>query len=509
MKNGTILIKLNRPCFQYEVHSLVRAFYPDREVKVDCEDTPWEEWESGVSFLLTICFKEVDAMHSSLSVCLQDGQGVRTEHGSVCGEGDRQACKNELKRLLYGTLCDYSKRTLPWGDLTGIRPVKIPMKLLREGKGEQEIADYMQTTYLVSGKKTALAIEIARREQSLLCGMQLSRPNAPYPALKNGYSLYVGIPFCPSICLYCSFSSSPIDLWRDRVDAYLDALCREIRAVSEMVRDPRPDTLYIGGGTPTTLSPGQMDRLLSELETCFDFSRLREFTVEAGRPDTINEETLAVLKKHAVTRISINPQTMNQKTLDLIGRKHTVGQIREAFALARKMGFDNINMDMIVGLPGEHPADVEHTMQELTGMKPESITVHSLAVKRAARLWLFREEHQELSFENSSELMDWTAGCAREAGLSPYYLYRQKNMAGNFENVGYASKGREGLYNVLIMEEVQTILALGAGAASKLVFPDGKIRRVENVKDIRNYMERTEEMIERKRKGLTSQEGER
>ncbi|MCC8066284.1 MAG: coproporphyrinogen dehydrogenase HemZ, partial [Clostridiales bacterium] len=248
--------------------------------------------------------------------------------------------------------------------------------------------------------------------------------------------------------------------------------------------------------------PEQMDRLLTQLQNCFDMNRVREFTVEAGRPDSITREKLLVLKTHGVSRISINPQTMNQKTLDFIGRKHTIEQTMEAFALARELGFDNINMDLIVGLPGEGAPEVEHTMQVLSEMAPDSVTVHSLAVKRAARLRLFKEEHKELTFENSSAIMDMTAVYARDMGLFPYYLYRQKNMAGNFENVGYAREGCEGLYNILIMEEIQTILALGAGAATKLVRPENRIERIENVKDIKSYIERIDEMIERKRSGL-------
>ncbi len=477
------------------------------------------------------------------------------------------------------------------------------MALLNCGWSNHEIAGYMRDTYYTGDDKIALAIEIANRERSLLgklhqsntAGNEKRGESAPGKgAFDRGYSLYIGIPFCPSICLYCSFSSSPIALWKDQVDAYLDTLIYEMERVAAMLPHSHPDTVYIGGGTPTTLEPKQLDRLLRTLEEHFDLKGAYEFTVEAGRPDSITEEKLQVLKAHQVTRISINPQTMNQKTLDFIGRKHTTEQTAEAFSLARRMGFDNINMDLIVGLPGEGAAEVEHTMQVLSRLDPDSITVHSLAVKRAARLRLFQEEHQELSFENSSAIMDMTARYTRAAGLHPYYLYRQKNMAGNFENVGYAREGREGLYNILTMEEVQSIIALGAGASTKLVLPqtgsstamrsgmmavqtgssavmrsgntlmpadspaamrggntlipadspaamrgetavtqtgspadmqsgmtslqtssgkgapnwDGtRIERIENVKDIKNYMERIDEMIERKQSALCGKEG--
>ncbi len=502
-----ISVYLNRPCFQYEVHSLVHAFYPDQEVRVDCDHAADPEHEDGgVSFLLSVSFVPQDHQRSLISIRLYEKGQQKKEEEDGCREEDKKETKNILKRLLYRLLSDYSGRTLPWGTLTGIRPVKIPMSLLHQGYQDDAIEEYMRSTYYTSEEKTALSIDIAHLEDSLLSQMQLARPDEKQDALKNGYSLYIGIPFCPSICLYCSFSSSPIDLWKDRVDEYLDALCHEIGAVSDFLEDRRPDTVYIGGGTPTTLTPAQMDRLLCTLEKHFDFSSVREFTVEAGRPDSITREKLAVLRSHGISRISINPQTMNQATLDFIGRKHTVEQIKEAYALALDMGFSDINMDLIVGLPGEHLQEVEHTMQEITALNPPCLTVHSLAVKRAARLRLFKEEHQELTFENSAEIMDRTAAYAQQAGLHPYYLYRQKNMAGNFENVGYAREGAEGLYNILIMEEVQSIIALGAGASTKLVWPNGRITRVENVKDINQYIGRIDEMIERKKNGLAKEE---
>ena len=382
--------------------------------------------------------------------------------------------------------------SLPWGTLTGIRHTKIPMAMLEEGKTNREIAEYMRETYLTSPEKTALGISIANRERKILQHIDY----------QDGYSLYVGIPFCPSICLYCSFSSSPIGLWKDRVEDYLQALGKEICFGAEAYRDKKMDTLYIGGGTPTTLSPEQLDWLLGELEQRFDLGSLKEFTVEAGRPDSITREKLQVIRKHPVTRISINPQTMNQKTLDLIGRKHTVEDTKEAFFLARELGFDNINMDLIVGLPGEGEEEVRHTLKEVTALAPDSLTVHSLAVKRAARLRLFKDEHKELSFINNTDIMNLTERFAMEAGLYPYYLYRQKNMAGNLENVGYAKPGKEGIYNILIMEEKQSILALGAGASTKVVAASDRIDRIENVKDIKNYIERIDEMIERKRQGF-------
>lgn len=483
-----IPVKLNQRDFEYDIHSLVRAFYPGMEVPVYAEGEPQPE-EDAVDLAVFI-----DYEGDGICIRFENGEGeLLTEQRAGLDAGaDRKQRKNCLKSLLYQMLSDYAGQKLPWGNLTGIRPTKIPMALLEAGWKNVEIAEYMRNTYFTSNEKTALAIMIANREKHIL-------ENIHY---EDGYSLYIGIPFCPSICLYCSFSSSPIGVWREKVDAYLDALCKEIAFGAKVYKDKILDTLYIGGGTPTTLSPAQMDRLLSEVERRFDLSHLQEFTVEAGRPDSITGEKLQVLQKHKVSRISINPQTMNQKTLDVIGRRHTVEETVEAFTLARELGFDNINMDLIVGLPGEELPEVEHTMKEVTRLAPDSITVHSLAVKRAARLNMFKDQYKELTFTNNQQIMDMTSVYAGNAGLSPYYLYRQKNMAGNFENVGYAANGKEGIYNILIMEEKQSILALGAGASTKVVQAADRIDRIENVKDIKNYIERIDEMIERKKQGF-------
>lgn len=478
-----IAVQVNKRDFEYDIHSLIRAFYPGMDVPVYQEG---EEAPQDFEKRLLVTYEP-----DSIALCWQDADGsvlARKERAADYAN-DRRESKNVLKAMLYEILSEHTGQKLPWGNLTGIRPTKIPMSLLEQGWKNTQIAQYMRETYFTSNEKTALAISIANRERAILQEINY----------RNGYSLYVGIPFCPSICLYCSFSSSPLSVWKDKVDAYLDALCREIEACAKIWSDRELNTVYIGGGTPTTLEPHQLDRLLAKLEECFDYSHLQEFTVEAGRPDSITREKLQVLRDHHISRISINPQTMNDETLELIGRRHTVRQTKDAFALAREMGFDNINMDLIVGLPGEEYAQVEHTMREVTALAPDSITVHSLAVKRAARLNMFKDQYRELSITNNQEIMDMTARFAAQAGQYPYYLYRQKNMAGNFENVGYAREGAAGIYNILIMEEKQSILALGAGASTKIVSGE-KIERIENVKDIRSYMERVEEMIARKAK---------
>lgn len=503
-----ITVSLNEANFEYDIHSLVKAFYGKEDVKVFADKEKIKELEEEktplfhmeVSYIIGKQPAEVenvnfpDRIRFEISEPAENGLEKRKEAEITVDFSNRRETKNRMKQCLYLMLQEYTGQTLPWGTLTGIRPTKIPMAMLEQGKSKEEIKRYMKDTYFSSDKKTDLSIEIAERELELLKKIDY----------ENGYSLYIGIPFCPSICLYCSFSSSPLGLWRDKVDEYLDALEKEIDFTAEACKDKVLNTIYIGGGTPTTLSAQQLDRLLTKVENSFDFSGLLEYTVEAGRPDSITREKLAVLRKHDISRISINPQTMKQETLDFIGRHHTVAQTIESFQMARELGFDNINMDLIVGLPEERIEDVRETMEQIKKLNPDNLTVHSLAIKRAARLRMFRDEHADMHIYNSWETIDMTAEYAKEMGMEPYYLYRQKNMAGNFENVGYARTGKAGIYNILIMEEKQSIMALGAGASTKYVFEHGKrIERVENVKDIKNYLERIDEMIARKRESFS------
>lgn len=403
----------------------------------------------------------------------------------------KKEARNVFKRMMYDMLKKLTGRELPWGTLTGVRPTKIVYTLLEDGKNDREIRDYLKKEYYVSEKKGDLAIKVASNEKRLLEKLDYN----------NGYSLYAGIPFCPTTCLYCSFTSYPLAVWKDRVDTYVDAMLKELEFTSRLMKDKKLDTFYMGGGTPTTLEPEQLDRVLSFFEEHFDTTGLKEYTIEAGRPDSITRDKLRIMKKHGVDRISINPQTMNDDTLKLIGRHHTVEQIKEAFTLARECGFDNINMDLIIGLPGETREHIERTMREVALLAPDSLTVHSLAIKRAARLNIFWEKYKDYAMVNTDDIINMTADCVAAMGMEPYYLYRQKNMAGNFENVGYSKPGREGIYNILIMEEKQTIMAVGAGASTKVVFPkENRIERVENVKDVTTYIENIDEMIDRKRR---------
>lgn len=465
-----IYIKISDMDFYDDAVVLIKSFYPRTEVMQYQEQA--EQTRTAQDIVIEPEVPE------------KDGRSKKELHEA-------------FKCTLYTKLSAQLNKTLPWGYLTGVRPSKIAYTLLEKGADREQILEVFTKKHLVSEKKAQLALQVAQTEKSILEKMDY----------KNGYSLYIGIPFCPTTCLYCSFTSYSLAAYQSKVQPYLEALLKEMKYVSEAMRGRRLDTVYFGGGTPTTLSAGQLDMLLTELERQFDLSACRELTVEAGRPDSITYEKLCVLKAHHVDRISINPQTMNQQTLDLIGRRHTVEQIEEAFALAGKAGLDNINMDMILGLPGENKEMVQHTLEKIKALAPESLTVHSLAIKRAAALNIWREKYLDLQMDNSDEIVSMAADYAHQMGHQPYYMYRQKNMAGNFENVGYSKPGLECIYNILIMEEKQTIIAMGAGASTKIVFQNeteggqaGRIERIENVKDVTNYIQRIDEMIERKRK---------
>lgn len=483
--------------FEYDIQGIVRSFYPGEEM---CTDKP--ERLNDARLILECAFNS-ESLEIKLLEKLNDTQfnTVTTEKFKAAtdlnGKYDRKETKNILKRKLYDILHNYSGKELLWGTLSGIRPTKITSELLENGMSDEDAVHFMKENYYLSDIKAKESVKISRNELNILNEIDY----------KNGYSLYVGIPFCPSTCLYCSFTSNPLSRFRNKIDSYLDAVCKEIEFCKKAFAHKKISTIYVGGGTPTTLEPYQLEKLLGKIEECFDVRKLYEFTVEAGRPDSITREKLAVIKKHGVTRISINPQTMKDETLKIIGRHHTVEQFINAYKMAREEGFDNINMDFILGLPDENADDIRYNMKMVEELKPDSLTIHSLALKRAARLNIFKDKYKDYAFENSEEIMEITKETAERLDLEPYYLYRQKNMTGNLENVGYARKSREGIYNILIMEEKQTILAVGAGASTKMVFPDGKrIERIENVKDVDLYIEKIDEMIERKNRFIQENE---
>ncbi|MCR5630198.1 coproporphyrinogen dehydrogenase HemZ [Eubacterium sp.] len=480
-----VIININPLDFKYDIETLSRAFYPGERFFVNKE----VDIEEDKKVIIDVTFAE-----NKINIKLNDN-----ERSTEADFDDRADTKNRLKRLLYSMLVDETEKVLPWGTLTGIRPIKLALSKLEDGMDEEDVLDFMEEEYLASEEKSKLALKIAKREAEVLSEFEY----------KDGYSLYVGIPFCPKRCIYCSFASNDIEEKADKVEDYLEALKKELSYIANACNELKLYTIYVGGGTPTALNALQLDELLKFITRTFNLTYLREFTVEAGRPDTINEDKLNVMKKYGVSRISINPQTMNDKTLKLIGRNHTVKDVYEAFALAREYGFNNINMDFILGLPEETIEDVRNTMEQVLTLKPESITIHSLAIKRGAKLQTDSEEYKDLTFKNNEELMNLASKYARELGMNPYYLYRQKNIAGNLENVGYSKYGHECLYNILIMEEKHNIIAAGAGSDSKFVIyhdeedyegeHNPEVFRVCDVKDLDNYIDRIEEMIERKR----------
>ena len=480
-----IKIIVKEEMYIYDMYHILRAFYPGSEID--------QTIDSGVPNLIEL---RIDGQRKE---CLLINQNEVEEYA------ERKQKKRYVNLKVYDWLSKQTEKELAWGVLTGIRPTKIMMNLLEEGKSEQDVIDYMKENYRTTDKKANLGMEIAKREKALLAQLDY----------KDGYSLYVGIPFCPTTCSYCSFTSYPVAKWQDRMDEYVDALLKELAFIAEVSKEKHLNAIYMGGGTPTTLSAQQMDRVLSFLEEHFSFEHLKEYTIEAGRPDSITEDKLRVIRKHGVGRISINPQTMQQKTLDVIGRRHTVEDVVRIFHLARELGFDNINMDLIAGLPGEHPEEMEDTLRQIKELAPDSLTVHALAMKHGSRLTRERaasaekQNYKQMARE-LEEMIDMARKAAGEMGLYPYYLYRQKNIAGNFENVGYAKVDKAGIYNILIMEEKQSIVAAGAGASTKVVLPyeipapgskNGRMTnliRIENVRDVGEYITRIDEMIERK-----------
>ena len=377
---------------------------------------------------------------------------------------------------------------LPWGRLTGIRPAKIARKLFEKGLDEASVKERFLSFYGADDYRSTLAARIAKHELELMEGMY-----------EDGISLYVGIPFCPSRCAYCSFISFSVEKTAELMEPYLHALQKEIEYCSDFAKKygKRIETVYIGGGTPTTLSENQLDFLLKSLRKSFDLSEIKEFSVEAGRPDTITPEKLFVMKENGVTRISLDPQSTNPAVLKTIGRRHTTEQFYEAFRMARSAGFNNINTDIIAGLPGESVQSFKNTVDTVIALEPKEITVHTMSLKRASVINQNIEGYKLTSGGEVGQMLSYAAERLDKFGFLPYYMYRQRNILGGYENTGFAKPGFECLYNVYIMEEVQSILALGAGASTKIILPDD-IERIFNVKEPTEYIGRIDEMIERK-----------
>ena len=396
---------------------------------------------------------------------------------------------NDSKRRAYAFFRKITGKDLDWGILTGVRPGKLYNELKARGEDPEQV---LKEKYYVSDEKIALLRRVSESQQTV--------KRSPDP---KAVGLYVGIPFCPTRCQYCSFTSNPYK--RDASDAYLAALFREMEAVRKLMdrQGQTAESIYVGGGTPTSLEVDQLRLFLNRVRDLFVTDSTVEFTVEGGRPETITAEKLTVIQEAGAGRISINPQSMKQRTLDLIGRKHSPQQIREAFALAKQAGIGIVNADLITGLPEETPEDFRESLSEVIALGPENVTVHTLAVKKASRMI---EEDPRIALRQADNVRQMLQDADRmltEAGFEPYYMYRQKHMAGNFENVGWCRSGTASLYNIRIMEEDQTIVAMGAGAISKVYFPaENRLERVPNVSNYEIYIERIDEMIARKEAGI-------
>lgn len=390
-------------------------------------------------------------------------------------------------RSLYHAAEQAVDISLPWGVMCGIRPAKNAREMMESGCSEEETRRIFHEVYEVNDEKTELALTVAKNEELLL------KEIAP-----ESVSIYIGIPFCPTRCVYCSFVSTDIRTSGKYMPEFVEKLLLEIDKTSEIINKigAYVDNIYIGGGTPTTLSAENITRICDRLHKHFDFSKIKEFTLEAGRPDTITEEKLIAAKNGGVDRISINPQSMNEQTLERVGRTHSPQMIRECFENARRVGIENINMDLIAGLPGEDFEMFRYSLDEVIKLDPEDITVHSLCVKRAAD-FRHSENKRLTEAEQMNKMLAYTQQRMKETGREPYYMYRQKNSSGNLENVGYAKPGFMSTYNINIMEEKQTIIALGGGGSTKLVMGD-RIERIFNFKDPLEYIRRFDEILEKK-----------
>ncbi|MCL2618914.1 MAG: coproporphyrinogen dehydrogenase HemZ [Defluviitaleaceae bacterium] len=461
--------------FTNELQTIAQIFYPNESFESFGQNIRGEVAPDEVNIS---CVREGDM----LRLCVRQGADIRAE--ALC-----EAAKMPLKLALYGALKAFTGRKPAWGSLTGIRPGKLALDSLRRGLTQPEVLRLLTETYDADEAKARLALAVALAE-------------APFVAADDpGYSLYVGIPFCPSKCLYCSFTSYPVGKHSGLTGTYLDCLEKELEFLARHTHaKAAPASVYIGGGTPSALSAGEIDRLLGMIAARFDTAGAAEYSFEAGRADTITRDKLDVLREYGVTRVCVNPQSLHDTTLAHIGRCHTAADFARAFGMVRAAGFRTINSDIILGLGSETARDVAATLDYLAELAPENITIHTLALKRGSRLaeggFCPADAAQARNIE---EMLELSASRMERARLAPYYMYRQKNSPGSFENVGYSQPGHESIYNIQIMAEKQTILAAGAGAVTKLYNPGtNELRRVFNVKSLDDYMSRIDEMIGRK-----------
>ena len=471
--------------FHYETENLVRLFFPNDKITV-VKELPDEKPLPLISALIS---DEGSEKKIFVSVETEGRFLVDERSVSIHTQDLQKTLERTLAVLLYGLLVTLTGRKQPWGILTGVRPIKL-FRRLAESQGEAFAKDYFRTQLLVSDEKTELSALTEKHEKKVL---MLSRPSS--------FSLYVSIPFCPSRCSYCSFVSQTIENAKKLIEPYLELLCQELIATAQIAKECelRLESVYIGGGTPTTLSALQLSKLIDTIRSHFDMSTCREFTVEAGRPDTINEEKLLAILKGGADRISINPQTLSNAVLEVIGRRHTAEETIDTFELARKIGFRHINMDLIAGLPTDTPESFVQTLDKICDLSPESITVHTLSMKRSSKLTMQGRELDTVKESPAAAMLRYCEKKLTQTGYHPYYLYRQTRMEGNLENVGWSKDGFDGIYNIFVMDETHTILGCGAGAVSKLKKPASEsLERIFNYKYPYEYIKDFDELLRRK-----------
>lgn len=475
---GKIDVLHNLKGLEYDIYGLFKAFLPELTVKILMVDIFNNNYNE-----MTWTVKKSD---NSLSLCFYNmDEVIFTKDFELLSDINDKNYKTDIKRCVYFTLAEFYNKTLPWGTLTGIRPIKLITEILNSTQNFDKAFSIAKDEYLISEEKVKLSVEIAKRQRPILNKYR-----------DNNYSLYISVPFCPTICSYCSFSSGTYKAANSFIEAYIDCLCKEIEFVAENVKEP-PCCIYIGGGTPSGLDNKYIIKLFNTLEKCFDLSGVKELTFEAGRPDSFNKELFETLKGYNITRLSINPQTMNDKTLKKIGRSHNSADIIRAFDMAVSYGYDNINSDIIIGLPDEEINDLKYTLDTILELPIKSLTVHSLSVKKGSKLKENLDSYNYIINKNIEKLNELCINKITEKNMMPYYLYRQKDIAGNLENIGYSYPSYEGIYNVLILEEKHNIIGVGAGAVSKLV-RGSLINRIPNIKDALLYTKRFDEMIDRK-----------
>ena len=465
--------------YRYAVEQSLLAFFPDQRPVYGGED-------ADTAVVALSAGPRLHTAATTLTVGGRTARGVsRMEIPAGLDAYGQERLKQRIVKLsFFKAARELTGVTPAWGALTGIRPAKLAAGLLEEGKSERETERILRDTYFVSPARRRLCIQCAQ------AGLEAKRGLAP-----EEISLYVGIPFCPTRCAYCSFVSNSVEKSFHWIEPYLEALFAEIDSAAEMVRDLglRVKSFYMGGGTPTTLSAGQMDRLLGRLGEAFDLGGIVESTVEAGRPDTITREKMAVLRRNGVTRVSVNPQSMEDHVLNAIGRRHSAGDIRRAMELVDQAGFPHVNMDLIAGLPEDTPEGFRRSLDEVIGFGTDNVTVHTLSLKKGSRITL--EGTRIPTVEEVADMLDYADPALRQAGFGPYYVYRQKYMSGSFENAGWCRAGGTGWYNIYIMEELHSILSLGAGGSTKMVDPArSRIERVFNLKYPQEYVQRPEKI---------------